>query len=109
MKLAFVLSLTLALALGCGGAGKPATEPEPAAAAPTGTEPAPAGADTDPAAPVDCADLCTLYAGCYEEVYQEDFRGGFGCVESCEAKTPEDQQAYATLINSGDCKAIIGE
>lgn len=103
MKLAFALAFALTLGFGCGGAGKPAaTEPEPAPAA---TEPAP-----DPAAatPVDCADLCTIYAGCYEEVYQEDFRGGAGCVESCEAETPEEQQAYAALIHGSNCQQIIG-
>jgi hypothetical protein len=97
------LALALTLVLGCGGAGKPATEPAPAA-----TEPEPEPAPAEPT-PVDCADLCTIYAGCYEEVYQEDFRGGSGCVENCESMTAEDQQAYAAQINSGDCKAIIGE
>jgi hypothetical protein len=82
----------------CGSGPAPGTTPSSPAKAtspPTAAAPPPAAAT---AAAVDCDDACTGYGICYEEYYKKDFRGGGGCVSSCEQKSPADQRAWADKV-----------
>lgn len=96
MRIACILVVWLGA---CGAGPAPATTPS---SSPKGTAPPPIAAPpaaSSTAGPVDCADVCTTYGICYEEYYKQDFRGGGGCVNSCEDKSPADQRAWADKVN----------
>jgi len=64
------------------------------------------------AAEFDCAEACTNYAVCWEQVHKgEDFRGGFRCTASCEHMAPADQPVWAAKIlaaqRANKCKRVV--
>jgi hypothetical protein len=53
---------------------------------------------------IDCADLCTDYALCWEEHNPgEDFRGGGECVASCEETSQADRAAREIELGKPSC------
>lgn len=93
----------------CASKSPPPATPAPAAPAPA---PAPA-APAAPAAAVDCDDVCTTFAVCWEEVNGGDFRGGGACVSNCEEMPEADRTAWAKNVEdasaANDCKRLFGD
>jgi hypothetical protein len=93
--------ITAVLLAACGGSPQAATRPgaapagasDPKHAAPTKEEPA-------ATAPIDCDNVCTDYAVCYEEHYKKDFRGGGDCVRNCEEMAPADRGRWALEVSA---------
>ena len=108
-----LLTVTV-LALGC-AAPRTAAPPAPHTAAGPGSttaasRPLPAivarPEAVDPEAA--CAEACTEYASCYEEVHEVEFRQGSGCTTACEGASGADRKRWCDCVrNNTDCKKMI--
>ena len=61
-----------------------------------------------------CDDACTSYGQCYEFVYTgESFRGGEGCVETCQKRPVAEQVAWAKelaeAVKTNLCAKVMAE
>lgn len=61
-----------------------------------------------------CDDACTSYGQCYEFVYTgESFRGGEGCVETCQKRPVAEQVAWAKelaeAVKANLCAKVMAE